>query len=332
VSVEVETRQIEVPGWPRAHTPLIELRGRPEGPTVSLLAGVGGASYPGIEACWRIIERLRDTPINGTLRVIPMADIAAFLDRSEHLCPLDGRPLATALAAGTIKADDSATGAIARAIAGALAGSDFHIELRGGDHTEVHAHWVVDVPPADTPTVTAGHVAGACGADFRVVFDRAGQWPLRPATAGIMAARGVPSLLLSTGGLGHEFDGDADTLVADVLRVMQALDIVETIDAPDAVTPRLVGPRIWSHAVARSALWVPDVTAGSPVASGDPLGQVWDYFGNPIEDVAAPFDGVVLAITTSMAVSAPPLVNGDSWPGRTVTLAESTTPDRSSDD
>ena len=332
MSIEVEIRRIEVPGWPRANMPLIELRGRSDGPTVSLVAGLGGASYPGIEACWRIVERLGDMQLNGILRVIPFADIAAFLDRSEHLCPLDGRPLATALAVETVEADDSATGAIARAIAGALAGSDFHIELRGGEHTEEHAHWIIDLPSADRLTATAGQIAGACGADFRVVFDGPGEFPLRPATAGIMAARGVPSLLLSTGGLGHELDSDADTLVADVLRVMQALDVIDTIDAPDVGTPRLVGPRIWSHVVARSALWVPATAAGSPVASGDPLGQVWDYFGNPIEAVVAPFDGVVLTITTAIAVSAPPLANGDSWPGRTVIVAESNIPDRSSDD
>ena len=43
MSVEVEIRQVKVPGWPRAHMPLVELHGRSEGPTVSVVAGVGGA-------------------------------------------------------------------------------------------------------------------------------------------------------------------------------------------------------------------------------------------------------------------------------------------------
>ncbi len=68
------------------------------------------------------------------------------------------------------------------------------------------------------------------------------------------------------------------------------------------------------------------------LTTGDPLGQVWDYFGNSLEDVPTPFDGDVLAMTTAMAVSAARLANSDSWPDRTVTVAEFATPERSRDD
>jgi predicted deacylase len=69
-------------------------------------------------------------------------------------------------------------------------------------------------------------------------------------------------------------------------------------------------------------------TPGAPVEAGEVLGQIWDYFGEPLREVTAPFDGVVLAVTTSMAVDAEARPDGDPWFARTVTLAEAGRDDR----
>ena len=323
---ETQTTQIEVPGWPSAQMPLIERSGDPNGPTVTLVAGIGGTAYPGIEACWRLIERLREEPVNGSIRFLPLADVVGFLDRSSHFCPLDDRALLTAFENDPAAAAESATGGIARVITEALVGSDLHIELRGGELTESHAHWVAAFPSGSSSTDLAPRLAEACTADLNLLVDGAGQWPLQSGLAGTMAARGVPSLVLSTGGRGPELNRDAGTLVGDVLRILHSLGVIETVDLPGSGAPQLVGPRTWSHQVARAALWVPATTAGAQVVAGETLGQVRDCFGEPIEDVNAPFDGFVMALTNALAVSPPDDPDGNPWLGRTVTIAETAPP------
>ncbi len=319
---ETQTTQLEVQGWPRAQTPLIEQSGDSNGPTVTLVAGIGGTAYPGIEACWRLIERLRDEPIHGSIRFVPLADVAGFLDRSSHFCPLDDRALLTAFETDLPAAAESATDGIAGAIANALQDSDFHIELRGGELTESHAHWVAALPSVSSSTDPAQRMAEACSADLKLLVDGAGQWPLQPGTAGTLAARGVPSLVLSTGGKGPELDRDAGILVGDVLRILKSLGVIETVGLPGTGAPRLVGPRTWSHQVARAALWIPATAAEAQVVAGETLGQVRDCFGEPIEDVSAPFDGFVIALTNTLAVSPLDEPDGNPWLGRTVTIAE----------
>ena len=66
-----------------------EISGSREGPVVSVVAGLGGTAYAGVESCWNLISRLRAKKITGTVRVIPIADVAGFLDRSAYFCTLE---------------------------------------------------------------------------------------------------------------------------------------------------------------------------------------------------------------------------------------------------
>ena len=317
-------RRIPVPEWPRAELTVFDFVGERAGPRVTVFAGMGGTAYPGIEACWRLAQRLDDSEISGSVHVIPTLDAAGFLDRSMHFSPLDDRPIAAAFDGweGTgPPTDGSAGAAIAGAVRDELASSAFHIDVRGGEVSELHAHWVAALPSDADSGAMAQRAATASGADYQLVLRDSVEPTVSLGTAGLAARLGVPAVILSTGGVNYELDRDAENLLADILRVLTAVGVLAGVPTSrDA--PRTLGPRSWTHHARGRGSWVPRVTAGQQVLAGQRLGQVRDYFGDVLEDIHTPMHGRVLALTTGMAVDPAPRADGDQWLARTLTIAE----------
>jgi predicted deacylase len=72
---------------------------------------------------------------------------------------------------------------------------------------------------------------------------------------------------------------------------------------------RSVGRFVWLRSSAEG-WWEPSVKAGDEVRAGSTIGTVQTLFGETIEDVKAPDDGVVLFLTSSPAVDADGLLLG----------------------
>ena len=315
-----EVRAIAVSGYPSAEIPLIEISAAGTGPVVNVIGGLAGTAYPGIAACRMLAKRLPGLLTRGRVRIVPVVDVAGFYARAARFCPLDGRAVTGAFVAAEKAGEPSASDRIAQAVTEALADADVHIDVRGGELTELHAHWVA-VPPAASQFESLA-MAVASGADMRVAVDENDPMAIELGAAGRMATRGQAALIVSGGGGVTDVVGDAEVLLDDLLRVLDALDVIDGIVTERAVPLRVVGPRIWSHIAESSGLWMPTATPGVRVTAGEVLGHVRDYFGELLQEVTSPFDGVVLAVTTSMAVNAEPGPDGDPWFARTVAVAE----------
>ena len=326
MAAQRSVRTIAVPEHPSAEIPLIEISAAVPGPVVNIVGGLAGTAYPGISACRMLAKRLPGLLTRGCVRIVPVVDVVGFNQRAARFCPLDGRAVAGAFSPSEKAEAPSASDRIAQAVAEALADADVHIDVRGGELTELHAHWAA-VPPAASQFESLA-LAVASGADMRVAVDQYDPMAIELGAAGRMAARGRAALIVSGGGGVSDVVGDAEILLNDLLRVLDALDVIDGIVTERAVPLRVVGPRIWSHVADSAGLWVPTTTPGAQVEAGEALGQIWDYFGEPMHQVTAPFDGVVLAVTTSMAVNAEPRPDGDPWFARTVTVAEAGRDDR----
>lgn len=326
MTAERTIRAIAVPGHPSAEIPLIEVAAATLGPVINIVGGQAGTAYPGISACRMLAKRLPGLLTKGRVRIVPVVDVTGFYQRAARFCPLDGRAVAGAFAADANAKEPSASDRIAQAVTETLADADVHIDVRGGELTELHAHWAA-VPPAASQFESLA-IAVASGADMRVAVDQDDPMELDLGAAGRMATRGRAALILSGGGGVSDVVADAEVLLADLLRVLGALDVIDGIVTERTVPLRVVGPRIWSHVADSPGLWMPATTPGAHVAAGEVLGHVRDYFGEPVQEVSAPFDGAVLAVTTSMAVSADAGSEGDPWFARTVTVAEAGQDDR----
>jgi predicted deacylase len=316
-------RTVDVPGYPAARFKAFDLDAGRTGPVVTIAAGMGGTAYPGIEACWRLISTLEQVTFNGRVTILPVLDTTGFMNRKAHFCALDDTALSTALSSmrlGVAGVRASASVAIAQAVQEALGTPDLHIDLRGGEVHEQHAYSVTALPADGTSASSVTRAAEASNATFRVAVDRMEPPPVEPGCAGAMRASGIPSLAITTGGIGFELEADAKILEYSSSCILKELGVLDWESTARPTPPHLVGPRWWTHTASHTGLWMPLVSAGARVVQGQVLGRICDYFGSELETVVAPFDGWVLTLLTTLAVDATPRADNDTWYSRTLTV------------
>ena len=128
-------------------------------------------------------------------------------------------------------------------------------------------------------------------------------------TAGAAAQAGIPGIIAEAGGRGL-LEESAVALLADGVRnVLVHLEMLPGVQAPPRSTPRVVGTFVWVRCE-QAGWWDAHVAAGDEVSDGQLLGHIRDLWGDVVEDLVAPRDGVVLFITSSPAVAADGLLVG----------------------
>jgi predicted deacylase len=97
--------------------------------------------------------------------------------------------------------------------------------------------------------------------------------------------------------------------VAGIENALRHLEMLPGEVRPPRQDMRTVGRFVWLRSTAEG-WWEPDVRAGDEVRAGASLGTMRNLFGDVIERISAPEDGVVLFLTTSPAVAAEGLLLG----------------------
>lgn len=64
------------------YIPITIIKGKPTGKVFTIMAGVHGSEYPPIMAAQRAISLLESKDIDGTVIIIPIANVAAFYGRA----------------------------------------------------------------------------------------------------------------------------------------------------------------------------------------------------------------------------------------------------------
>jgi predicted deacylase len=105
-SNSVAKGNLEVPlmtGGADASIPTIIINGEKDGPIVNVHAGIHGDEFEGIEATWRLIDRIKPQTLTGTIVATPIVHTAAYRAGTRE-SPVDGKNLARVFpgdAAGT---------------------------------------------------------------------------------------------------------------------------------------------------------------------------------------------------------------------------------------
>src|SRR5262249_36264760 len=113
--------------------------------------------------------------------------------------------------------------------------------------------------------------------------------------------RGKPAVTTEVGGLGITTESAIALNVQGAIGVMRHLGMLPghraLIERPQWIDPSevLTSPE--------TGIWYPVVEADQHVAKGDVLGKITDYFGEPLAEIHAPMDGVVLYVVASPAIS-----------------------------
>ena len=67
----------------------IDIVGLSDGPTLAVMAGIHPNEVAGIEAAYRLAERIDARELRGTVTIIPVVNGPGYQTRAESLCPVD---------------------------------------------------------------------------------------------------------------------------------------------------------------------------------------------------------------------------------------------------
>ena len=292
------------PGDNGTEIPFSIVHGTRPGPVLALVAGTHGMEYAPIVALQRLRRAIDPATLAGTIVMVHVANMPSFLSRTIYYSPVDGKNLNRMFPG---KADGTLSERIADTITREVITRATHvIDLHCGDGNESLRPYVYWITTGAKDVAEAGRrLALASGFDH-IVIDRGR--PTDPAQSVYLSntaiLRGKPALTIESGAL-------AMTDEESIARIERAVSgwLRELGMRPDGPPP--VSAPVWierSEVLASTAtgMFYPAVERGHSVAAGTLLGRVTDFHGSVLQEVKAPFAGVVLYV-----LGTPPISKGE---------------------
>lgn len=276
--------------------PAFVARGASDGPHVALLGGIHGCEYSSIAAVARFMNELDTSELAGSITAVPVVSMQSFERRSAFVVPEDGKNLNRSFP-GTY--DGTYTDALARGIFDELiAPADVLIDLHGGDLVEALEPFAIyDASPVE---VQARSLAIAFGLPY--VVREEPEAGLGGMTCSAAAAAGIPAVIAEAGGIG-QLDPEAVVMLVDGVRnALRSLEMLPAPVQPPRDDMREVGVFDWLRCEG-AGFWEAAVAVGDVVGEDQLVGRVKNLWGDVLEEVHSPRDGVVLFLTTSAAVA-----------------------------
>jgi predicted deacylase len=118
---------------------------------------------------------------------------------------------------------------------------------------------------------------------------------------GEAAALGIPSLIGEAGQQGVCDEGSVHIHLGGLQNALKVLGMVEGL--PTKTAPRVMA-EIQASLTSAAGFFHPAVTVGETVTSGQKVGVVTDVFGDVLEEAFAPTGGLVMCLTTGLAINA----------------------------
>jgi predicted deacylase len=277
------------------------VRGREAGPRVWVQAALHGDEYDGIVACLQLIEQYAEKIGRGDLFLCPIANPTAFL-AGTNPSPKDCVNMNRVFHPGL--AGDSYSYRYGRRLLEEIASAaDFFVDLHGGGkYLDVCPFAMIPVnePEAYRKALQALKYVRLAGILERA-DDRTGL------LIHALAARGIPAVLLESGGGQAATDPAVNRHLQSLLAVLTSLGMLKGEIGPESPAPESPAPCRFRSAVELrfevTGLLRSHVPAGSKVKRGDVLLEITTYpeYGKH-EVICEVEQGIVLSIHTASLV------------------------------
>jgi predicted deacylase len=269
--------------------PFTLIRGKRDGPTFCITAGVHGTEYAGIEAAIRLSRRVEPDRLKGTLIIVPVVNVPAFEART-YICPLDGVNIQGSFPG---KPDGTIAQLIAHKVYSEFVSkSNYYLDLHGGAAHESEIAFSGFFETGDTK-IDAVSEQMARALSFEYVWrtnkdgymGKGSTWRTAP-------ENGIPSALAEYGSgdklLEEEVVGMYDGVI-NVLRQVRMLD-----GEPKIVKEQKILTQFVPVTARCGGMFHLHVKPGDCVTQGHELGELTGLRGEVLETVKAPVKGVVL--------------------------------------
>lgn len=264
------------------------INGASPGQQVTILAGQHGTEYDGIEAVQRLYRNTEPNDVHGRIVIALILNLDSFQRWTQFAAT---PPEVTVMMKDLCE------------------GSHYLINCHGGEFSEGMCPYVIcPLVGDDAIDRTAMTMAKAFGLPFIATSQYRGEPPpdleTRPAwwlwpSKSMADELGIPEIIPEVGQRGSR--DDEGLMYAGIVNVLRCLGILEGTCVSPALPPRVIGERYWLTADAEGTFF-PEVDVCDEVTAGQRLGIVRDYFGNPIQEVAAPAAARVMNMNAAMPV------------------------------
>jgi hypothetical protein len=278
--------------------------GNPElGPTVSVMAGVHGCEYVPMLALRTFLDELDESQLRGSLRVVPIANLASFHARSAFVVPHDGLNLNRYFPG---KADGSFTERLAYALFNeAISPAQFHIDMHAGDQVEdLEPFTIYDASDVEEDSSRLAH---AYGLGFVIRTERS-QSPIGGMSSTAAAEAGIASITAEVGGRGLVDDESVARHLEGLRRALAEIGVLPGEFTPPA-PPVEIKHWVWLRSTT-AGWWSSRVRVGEFVEANSVIGTVRSLDDLTYEEIIAPEAGTPIFLTTSPAVAADGLLLG----------------------
>jgi uncharacterized protein len=281
------------PGGGAIAIPWMAIRGHGDGPVLTVNGGIHGDEYDGGEAIRQLWAELDAGALRGTWIGVPVVNVAAY-EAANRFSPLDGLNLNR-----IFPGDATPT------ISGMIARRFFQdVVLKSNAVLDLHAGG----NPLSMVPLVAFSQASTASRDLAKLTGLEVLWEMPPAWSGALcvaaSAAGVPTVTPEVGN-----DGRLDpTAVARcreiVLNVMGAIGLIERRAPQPPRRYRVVRGSFVPATM--GGLFQPSVALGDRVKRGHAVATIRNVFGDIVEEIVAPTDGLVCSYRTI-----PPILPGD---------------------
>jgi predicted deacylase len=289
---------VEVPGVdPPWQLPVAVVRGSSVGPTLAVTAGVHACEYAPMEALRRFVQSIDRTQLKGVVVAVLLVNTPGFPTRTVFVNPRDGKNI-------NRQFPGSKTGSPAERVTDFLmreliAKSDAYIDCHCGDMVEAMTPFAAWTRTGDAKVDATSQAMATAYTDSLVFVSSLEQ--NRGMSFGEAAALGIPSLIGEAGQQGVCDDTSVHIHFGGLQNALKVLGMVEGL--PTKTTPRVMA-EIQASLTTASGFFHPTVAVGDTVTSGQKVGEVTDVFGSVLEEAFAPSSGLVMCLTTGLAINA----------------------------
>jgi predicted deacylase len=284
--------------------PYTVIHGAKSGPVLALVAGVHAFEYPPILALYRLKDMIDPKALRGTVLMVHIANLPSFKKRTIYYGPDDWKNL-NRVFPGDLE------GTMSQRIAAVLNAevvkrADVLLDMHCGDGNEAlipYTYWMISGDKAfDAKT---RELALAFGLTHIIIDDTRGHDLKNSKYLGNTAIlQGKPAITTEVGYLGRTDEESVSRNVRGALSVMRHLGMI-------AGAPEPAADPVWidKYEVVYSkhdGLFTPRLGMGYYVREGQVVGSITSYLGEWLEDVRAPFTGILLYV-----IGTPPCNTGE---------------------
>ncbi|MCW4036943.1 MAG: succinylglutamate desuccinylase/aspartoacylase family protein [Candidatus Bathyarchaeota archaeon] len=269
--------------------PYIVVNGAEPGPTLCVLGGIHPLEYASVEGVLRVTNEVEPEDLRGTLLIVPVVNTDGFEARAAFNNPIDY------VNQNRVFPGDE-VGTMSRRVAHALfeelvSKADALIDSHGGDLTEDINRFVIvgNTEDEEIHEKMVG-MASCYDAHYIRVTD------IKGSTKEALGLYGMPCITPESGTPYPVREEEIAFHRDGIMNVMRYMGMLEG----EPVMKKLkINPEQVRLCAERGGIWRQMVAAGQKVSEGQILGEIVNLFGETLQTVKAPFDGVANNSRTS---------------------------------